>query len=85
MARVIRSTGGDECGCLGDAVLLAIVGLLEAALDDDDPLWARHLELEVGVVGDGHELGEARSTKEGIVDTGEVNNLEGEWLLVEVV
>jgi hypothetical protein len=39
--RAIGSTGGDECGCLGDAVLLAIVGLLEAALDGDDPSgWA---------------------------------------------
>jgi hypothetical protein len=25
--------------------------------DGDDPVGARHLELEVGVVGDGHELG----------------------------
>jgi hypothetical protein len=70
---------------LGDAVLLAAIGLLKAALDSDDSLWARHLELEVGVVRADHELGEARSTKQGMVDTEEVNDLKGEWLLLEVV
>ena len=85
MARAIGSTGGDERGRLGDAVLLIVVGLLKAALNGDDPIWARNLELEVGVIGDGHELGEVRSTEEGVVDTREVDDLEGEWLLVEVV
>jgi hypothetical protein len=50
-ARAIGSTGGDKHGRLGAAVLLVLVGLLKAALDSDDPLRARHLELEVGVVG----------------------------------
>jgi len=36
---------------LGDAILLAVVGLLEATLDGDDPLGAGHLQLRVGVVG----------------------------------
>ena len=44
-----------------------------------------NVELEVGVVGDVHELGEARSTMEGMVDTGEVDDFEGERLLTEVV
>ena len=35
---------------------LAFVGTLEAGVDGDDPVWAWHLQLEVGVVGDGHEL-----------------------------
>jgi hypothetical protein len=52
--------------------------LLEVALHGDDPLRVGHLELQVGVVGDNHELGEARSTVEGMVDTGEVDDLEGE-------
>jgi hypothetical protein len=30
---------------LGDIVLLALVGLLKAALDGDDPLRVGHLEL----------------------------------------
>jgi hypothetical protein len=38
--------------------------LLEVVLDGDDPLRAGHLELQVGVVGDGHEFGEERSTEE---------------------
>jgi hypothetical protein len=70
---------------LGDAVLLAVVGLLKAALNGDDPLRAGHLELEIGVVGDDHELGEAQSIEEGMVDTREVDDLEGERLLAEVV
>ena len=65
--------------------MLIVVGLLKATLDSDDPLRARHLELELGVVGDGHELREARSIKEGIVDIREVDDLKGEVLLAEVV
>jgi hypothetical protein len=37
----IRSTGGDQCDRLGNTVLLAVVGLLRAALNGDDPLRAR--------------------------------------------
>jgi len=59
--------------------------LLKAALDGDDSLRAGHLELEVGVVGDGHKLGEAQPIKEGVVDTEEVDDLKGERLLAEVV
>jgi hypothetical protein len=59
---------------LGDTVLPTVVGLLKAALDSDDPLWAGYLE-----------LGEARLTKEGVVDTREVDNLKGKWLLADVV
>jgi hypothetical protein len=59
--------------------------LLKAILDGDDPLRAEHLELQVGVVGDGHELGEEWSTEEGMADTGEVDNLKFEWLLAEIV
>jgi len=70
---------------LGDAALLAVVGLLEATLDGYDPIQARHLQLQVGVVGEGHELGETWLAEESIVDTGEVHYLEGEWLLLEVV
>jgi hypothetical protein len=51
--------------------------LLEATLDSDDPLRARNLELKVGVVGDNHEIGEARSTEEGVVDTRKVDDLKG--------
>jgi hypothetical protein len=40
-----------------------------------------YLDLRVGVVGDGHELSKARSTEEGVVDTREVNHLEGDGSL----
>jgi hypothetical protein len=49
------------------------------------PFGSGHPELQVGVVGDDHELGEAWLTEEGVVDAGEVNHLKGEWLLAEVV
>ena len=71
--------------CRSLPICLTILGSLEASLDGDDPLWAEHLELQVGVVGDDHELGKRLLTKEGVVDAGEVNHLEGEWLLTEVV
>ena len=70
---------------MGDAVLLAVVGLLAAALTGDDPLVARHLQLQIGVVGDNHELGETWPAQESLVDAKKVDHLEGEWLLAEVV
>jgi hypothetical protein len=70
---------------LSDTVLLIVVGLLKAALDGDDPIRAEHLQLQVGVVWDGHELGKAWPGEEGMVDAEEVHHLEGEWLLSEVV
>jgi hypothetical protein len=36
--------------------------LFEAAFDGDDSLGAGHLQLQIGVVGDNHELGEAWPT-----------------------
>ena len=38
------------------------VGLLEVASYGDDPVRTRHVELEVGVDGNGHELVVAWST-----------------------
>jgi hypothetical protein len=85
VARAYESIGGDKNGRLGDAILLAVVGLLKATLNSDDPIQARHLELEVGLVGDVHELGKAWSIEEGVVDIGKVNDLRGEWLLEKVL
>ena len=45
----------------------------------------QHLELQIGVVGDGHELGEVWSIEEGMVDAREFNHLKGEWILAKVV
>jgi hypothetical protein len=42
------------------ALHVAFIRVSVRGADSDDPVGARHLELEVGVVGDGHELGVAR-------------------------
>jgi hypothetical protein len=52
--------------------------------DGDDPVGARHLELEVGVVGDDHELGVAWSPQHYVVGSSEPNHLEREGFLSEV-
>jgi hypothetical protein len=49
------------------------------------PSGPEHLQLQVGVVGNGHELGEAWPTQESMVDVREVDHLEGDQLLLEVV
>jgi hypothetical protein len=49
------------------ALLLLEVGSQEAPSHYDDPLWPGDLELEVGVVGDGHELRVARPTQNRMV------------------
>jgi hypothetical protein len=52
--------------------------------DGDDPVGARHLELEVGVVGDGHELGVAWSPQHCVVGSSEPDHLKCEGFLSEV-
>jgi hypothetical protein len=52
--------------------------------DGDDPVGAWHLELEVGVVGDDHELGVARSPQHRVVGSSEPDHLEREGFLSEV-
>jgi hypothetical protein len=48
------------------------------------PLGAWHLELEVCVVGDGHELGVARSSQHRVIGPSEPDHLEREGFLSEV-
>jgi hypothetical protein len=52
--------------------------------DGDDPVGARHLELEVDVVGDGHELGVAWSPQHCVVGSSEPDHLEREGFLSEI-
>ena len=66
-----------------DAHDVALVGVLERGADGDDTLRARHLHLEVGVVGDRHELGVAWTPKDGVCPP-EPHHLEGEHLLADV-
>jgi hypothetical protein len=49
---------GEGLGVL-HALHVAFVRVSIRGADGDDPVGARHFELEVGVVGDGHELGVA--------------------------
>ena len=46
---------GDDCHGVATALDLALIGALEGGADGDDPTGAWHLQLEVRVVGDGHE------------------------------
>ena len=50
-----------------DALDVAFVGVLEQRADGDDALRTWHFELEVGVVGDGHKLGVARTIEDGMI------------------
>jgi hypothetical protein len=66
------------------ALHVAFVRVSVCGSDGDDPVGARHLELEVGVVGDGHELGIAWSPQHCVVGSSEPDHLEREGFLSEV-
>jgi hypothetical protein len=81
---------GDEGLGLGEGLsvlhtlYVAFVRVSVCGSDGDDPVGARHLELEVDVVGDGHELGVARSPQHRVVGSSESDHLEREGFLSEV-
>jgi hypothetical protein len=60
------------------------IRLLEGATHHDDAVRSRHLQLEVGVVGDRHELGVPRMPEDGMVRSLKVYHLEDQGLSVEV-
>jgi hypothetical protein len=66
------------------ALHVAFVRVSVRGADGDDPVEARHLELEVGVVGDGHELSVAWSPQYCVVDSSEPDHPEREGFLSEV-
>jgi hypothetical protein len=66
------------------ALHVAFVCVSVRGSDGDDPVGARHLELEVGVVGDDHELGVAWSPQHCVVGSSEPDHLEREGFLSEV-
>jgi hypothetical protein len=57
------------------ALHVAFVRVSVCGSDSDDPVGAQHLELEVGVVGDDHELGVARSPQHRVVGSSEPTTL----------
>jgi hypothetical protein len=66
------------------ALHVAFIRVSVRGSDGDDPIGARHLELEVSVVGDGHELGVAWSPQHCVVGSSEPDHLEREGFLSEV-
>jgi len=71
-------------GLLG-ALDVALIGVLACRANGDDAIWSQHLELEVGVVGDGHELGITWPSQNRVVGPREPNHVEGEDLSNEVI
>jgi len=53
---------------------------LEGGVDGDDPTWTWHLQPQIGVVGDSHELHVAWTSQDGMVGSMEPDHLEGEGL-----
>jgi hypothetical protein len=62
----------------------ASVSVAVCGSDGDDSLGAWHLEFEVRVVGDGHELGVERSSQHRVIGPSEPDYLESEGFLSEV-
>jgi hypothetical protein len=67
-----------------NAFHIALVSVAVCGSDSDDSLGASHLELEVCVVGDGHELGVAQSSQHRVIGSLEPDYLESEGFLSEV-
>jgi hypothetical protein len=66
------------------ALHVAFIRVSVRGADGDDPVGAWHLELEVGVVGDDHELGVAWSPQHCVVGSSKPDHLEREGFLSEV-
>jgi hypothetical protein len=81
---------GDEGLGLGEglsvlhALHVAFIRVSVRGSNGDDPVGACHLELEVCVVGDDHELGVARSPQHRVVGPSEPDHLEREGFPAEV-
>lgn len=63
-----------------DGVVVTGEGNLDIAADGKDTVGRRHLQHQLGVVGDRHELGKHRATEYGMVAGLEVSDFECEEL-----
>ena len=72
--------GGHGCRGVAIALDLALVGTLEGGANGDDPTWTQHLQLQIGVVGDSHELRVAWTSQDSVVGPMEPDHLEGKGL-----
>ena len=59
---------------------LAFVSALERGADGDDPAGARHFQLQVRIIGNGHELRVTWSPQDGVESPREPHYIEGEGL-----
>jgi hypothetical protein len=86
--RLVKLLELDEVGDGGDeleVLTTAGVCLLKEAAHRNDVVRPQHLQLEVGVVGDRHELGIARTPEDGVVRSLKIHHLEDQGLGAEVV
>ena len=67
-----------------DAFNMAFIGVLVRGADGDNSLGPGHLQLEVGVVGDRHELVVPWSSDDGMIGALKTHHHESEGLLPEV-
>jgi hypothetical protein len=58
--------------------------MLVSGVDSDDPVGPRYLELEVGVVRDGHELPVAWPPQHDVIGATEPHHLKGKGFLPKV-
>ena len=80
---------GMLCGALDrlpilDALDIALISMLIRGADGDDSLGPGHLHLEVGVVGDHHELGVSWVPDDVVISASKTQHFESEGLLFEV-
>jgi hypothetical protein len=67
------------------ALLVTVISTLYVPFDGDDSVWARHLQNQVGIVKNCHELGECRPPEECVVCRFEIGYLKLHALGVEVL
>jgi hypothetical protein len=65
--------------------LYAVIGDHNVPEDREDSVWHRHLHDEVGVMRYGHELGEHRLPKDGVIRGAELRDLERQVLRAKVL
>ena len=80
-----RKLGGAlDSFSIFDELDVTLVRMLVGGADCDIPLRRGHLQLQVGVDGDSHELGIARAPDDGVVRASKSHHLKGENLLSEI-
>jgi hypothetical protein len=58
------------------ALLIAVIGSLDVSPNGDDSTWSWHIQYQVGIVQNYHELGECQPSQESVVHSLKIGNLE---------